>query len=139
MIADQHRTVLFPDEGQHPADGAGCDPSLLGAVFARADVLAKDIQVQQSDEGLKLAQARFDVGMANFADVAQAKSALETFRAALVTSRANLLQSEGALRNMMGCPPSDANRLVPCTAPIKSASRSIGNTSSAWPNRSGPI
>ena len=64
-------------------------------VFARADVLAKDIQVQQSDEGLKLAQARFDVGMANFADVAQAKSALETFRAALVTSRANLLQSEG--------------------------------------------
>lgn len=86
-------------------------------VAARTDVWARRQQVQQGEESYNLAVANFQVQRANAGDVAQARTALATFRANLVASEANLLGAEAAIRNLLGFPPADGRQIVPVTPP----------------------
>jgi outer membrane protein TolC len=85
--------------------------------FAQVDVWAREQQVRQGQVALDRANARLAVGIANITEVAQAGVSLESFRANLIAARANLLNREAALRNIMGLPPSDERRLMPVTPP----------------------
>lgn len=87
-------------------------------VFARTDVWAREQQVSQGKVALNFADAQKRAGRGNAGDVAQAKLALANFRANLVAAKANELQREAALRNILGLPPSDGQRLVPITPPF---------------------
>lgn len=84
-------------------------------VVARVDVWARRQQVEQGAEALARAQAMLEFGFTDAGQVAQARSALANFRAALVTAQANALQREAALRNILGLPPADGTQLVPTT------------------------
>jgi len=86
-------------------------------VAARTDAWARRQQVIQGQEAYNLAMANFRVGRGNAGDVAQARTALANFRANLVTSEANLLSAEAALRNLLGLPPADRRQIVPVTPP----------------------
>ena len=86
-------------------------------VFARTDVWARQQQAEQGQHAFNLAEARLRHGLGDLADVAQARSALAGFRAALITARANLLEREAALRNILGLPPTEPPRVVPVTPP----------------------
>jgi outer membrane protein TolC len=55
--------------------------------------------------------------MASGADVAQTRVALANFRASLVAARANVLQQEAALRNILGLPLYDSDRITPVSPP----------------------
>lgn len=87
-------------------------------VFARTDVWARRRQVDQLKEAVRRIRARVGVTFDNRADQAQAELALANARANLVSSEANVLQREAALRNLLGLPPSDNTVYVPVTPPI---------------------
>ena len=87
-------------------------------VFARTDVWARRRQVDQLKEAVRRIRARVGVTFDNRADQAQAELALANARANLVSSEANVLQREAALRNLLGIPPSDDSVYVPVTPPI---------------------
>ena len=86
-------------------------------VFARTDVWARGIQVQQAEELVKFSQARQRTGFANITETAQAQSALAQFKAGLIGAKANLMTREAVLQNILGLPPTEPNRLVPVTPP----------------------
>jgi outer membrane protein TolC len=86
-------------------------------VFARTDVWARKQQVEQGQVAFDLAEARLKAGFGSVAQVAQTRSALANFRANLVSSQANLLQREGALRNILGLPPTVPERLTLTSPP----------------------
>jgi len=86
-------------------------------VVARVDVWVRRRQVEQAEEALRVGEARFRGNINDIAQVAQARSALANFRAALVTAEANVIQREAALRNLLGLPPSDGTELIPVTEP----------------------
>lgn len=86
-------------------------------VFARLDVWAREIQVEQAGEALKREEARRLAGIGDIRNVAQARVTLNQFKAALIASRANALAREGSLRNLLGLPPADGTRIVPTSAP----------------------
>ncbi len=86
-------------------------------VAARVDVWARQQQTAQGREALERAEALLQFGFGHAGEVAQARSALANFQAALVTAQANVLQREDALRNMLGLPPTDDRQLVPVTPP----------------------
>ena len=86
-------------------------------VFARTDVWARRQQVEQGRWAAQFAETKMKIGSANLSEVAQARSALAGFRANLVTSEANVLQREAALRNILRLPPADNTRIVPVTPP----------------------
>jgi outer membrane protein TolC len=85
--------------------------------FAQVDVWAREQQVVQGREALNRTEAQQVVGIANEADVAQARVAYEGFRANLIAAEANRLAREAALRNIIGLSPSDGRRLTPATSP----------------------
>jgi outer membrane protein TolC len=87
-------------------------------VAARVDVWARQRQVEQAQQALRQARGGLETGRATLADVAQAGTALASFRAQLVSSEANLIQREAALRNILRLPPADDRLLVPTTTPI---------------------
>ncbi len=86
-------------------------------VFARTDLWARQQQVNQLEITLDRAEAVLRSGLGARGDVALARSSLATFRATLIGSRANVLQSEAALRNILGLPPYGEQRLVPISPP----------------------
>ncbi len=86
-------------------------------VFARLSLWAAEIQYEQSTAAYEREEARRQAGIINIRDVAQAKVTLNGFKAALVSARADVLSREGALRNVLGLPPSDKSLLVPVSAP----------------------
>ena len=86
-------------------------------VFARTDVWAREQQVEQAEFAYDRAQARKRIGSDNIGDVAQAQVSLANFRASLVTARANQLNQEAALRNILGFPPDSLSRIIPTTPP----------------------
>ena len=86
-------------------------------VFARTDVWARQQQADQGRAAHERATARLNSGIGNAAEVAQTRSAWANFRATLIASRANLLQREAVLRNMLGLPPTDPFHIVPVTFP----------------------
>lgn len=86
-------------------------------VLARINVWARRIQVQQSEEGFRLADAKLRTGLGAAGDVALARVTYTQFRANLVAAEADQLTREAALRNILGLPPSDGRRIVPVSAP----------------------
>lgn len=89
--------------------------SYWSLVFARTDVWARRQQVDQNAEALRRAEARLQAGLADVAEVSQARSALANFKANLIASESNLLNQEEALANIMGLPPT--GHLLPVTPP----------------------
>ena len=90
-----------------------------GLVSARTDVWARRQQETQSKGALDLAEARLRAGLVDVSDVAQARLAYHNFRASLITAESTLLQREAALRNVLGFPPYDPERIVPVTPPAQ--------------------
>ncbi|MBX7103289.1 MAG: TolC family protein [Gemmataceae bacterium] len=86
-------------------------------VFARTELWARQIQVQQAEGAYKREEARKASGLGDLKDVAQAKSTYTQFKALLVAAEAAVLTREGALRNILGIPPDDGRVLVPVSAP----------------------
>ncbi|MDX1944727.1 MAG: TolC family protein [Pirellulaceae bacterium] len=86
-------------------------------VASRTTAWARRRQVEQAEFAYKLADARFRVQIDNGADVAQARVTLAQFRAQLIAADADVLQREGALRNILGLPPWDEAQLIPSTEP----------------------
>jgi outer membrane protein TolC len=86
-------------------------------VAARVAVLATENQVRQLEFNLRFADAQFRVGRRNNADPAQARTSLALFKSSLIAAKNNVLQSEAALRNLLGLPPWDRAELVPTTEP----------------------
>ncbi|MEX0714552.1 MAG: TolC family protein, partial [Pirellulales bacterium] len=86
-------------------------------VAARMAVWVGERQVEQADFAFRLADALFRHGFTSGADRAQARVTRANFRASLVTARADVIQREAALRNILGLPPADAAQLVPVTPP----------------------
>jgi outer membrane protein TolC len=88
-------------------------------VQSRTDVIARTKQVEQSKEALDRARARLKAGLGDLGDVAQAELAYTQFKATLIAAEANVLTREGALRNILGLPPTDDRRIVPVSVPTK--------------------
>lgn len=88
-------------------------------VQARTELWAREIQVEQLEFSFRSLEARADVGLRNRPDAAQAQASWSNAKATLVRARAAVLQREAALRNIMGLPPEDGNRLVPSTPPTR--------------------
>jgi len=86
-------------------------------VFARTELWARRIQLQQSDEALQREKARVAAAMASRRDLAQASVTYHQFRASLIAAEANVLNREGALRNILGIPPTDDRVIVPTSEP----------------------
>ncbi len=86
-------------------------------VLARMQVWAAEIQVEQSEEAYKREEARRQAQIGDIRNVAQAKVTLSQFRANLIAARANVLDREAALRNIIGLPPSDGKVIIPVSAP----------------------
>ncbi len=101
----------------------GVAEAYWSVVFARTDVWAREQQVEQGQAAYQRAAARLSSGIGNSAQVAQTRSAWATFRATLIGSRANLLQREAQLRNILGVPPTDPMRIVPVTPPNRNRLR----------------
>jgi outer membrane protein TolC len=88
-------------------------------VFARTDVWARQKQVEQAQFTVALAEAKERTGSGNIRDVAQAKVTLANLKATLVAAEANLLQRDDALRNILGLPPNEPERITPTTPPTR--------------------
>ena len=86
-------------------------------VYARTDVWSKQQQIEQLEVVVNRIKSRVKVAFDNRADLSQVQVTLANTRAALVTSRANVIQREDALRNIIGMPPSDGKRLIPYSPP----------------------
>ncbi len=86
-------------------------------VAARTDVWSKQQQIDQLTEVVKRIKARVKTENDNRADLSQVQVTLANTRANLITSRANMIQREDVLRNMIGMPPSDGMRLIPHSPP----------------------
>ena len=87
-------------------------------VQARTDLWARQRQVEQLNFANERAQARLEIGDANRGEAAQTQLAYENFRASLITAEANVLQREAALRNVMGIPPYEEERMIPVSSLI---------------------
>jgi outer membrane protein TolC len=88
-------------------------------VQARTALWAREKQVEQTRFALDYTEAQQRAGFRDIGDVAQTRVAYYNFRANLIAARANVLQREAALRNLLGLPPEDGNRLVPSTPPTR--------------------
>jgi len=86
-------------------------------VFARLAVWATEIQYDQAEESYKIAMARRVVGLGDAGTEAQAKVTFNQFRASLIAARADVLDREAALRNVIGLPPADGRVLIPTSSP----------------------
>jgi outer membrane protein TolC len=86
-------------------------------VFARTDLWAREQQTQQAEFAYRQASARAKTENISSAEVAQTRVSLANFRAALISSRATLLQREAALRNLLGLPPYAESRFLPVSPP----------------------
>ena len=87
-------------------------------VYARTDLWARQQQVEQGRLAVERTEAMvLKQGLGRAADVPQARSALANFRANLVSSEANVLQREAALRNILGRPAYEPVRIVPVSPP----------------------
>ncbi len=88
-------------------------------VQARTELWAREKQEEQLRRVLEFSTARLKQGVADAGDVSQSKLAYANIRANLIAARANVLQREAALRNIVGLPPEDGERIVPSTPPTR--------------------
>lgn len=87
-----------------------------GLVFARVDVWVRQEQVEESAFAYERAKSRQAQGTADAAEVAQTRAALARFRVALISAKAEALNREATMRNVLGVPAADAAQLIPVTA-----------------------
>lgn len=87
-------------------------------VLARTELWAREQQVRQLEFRVKQLEDSLEVGNEGLSPLAQARVALENFRANVLVAEGNLLQRESALRNVLGLSPYDNDRLVPTTPMI---------------------
>lgn len=88
-------------------------------VQARTELWAREKQEEQLLQAYDRLEALFRTGTRDQADVAQARLAYANIRASVIAARASVLQREAALRNIMGLPPEDGERIVPSTPPTR--------------------
>ena len=88
-------------------------------VAARTSLWAREKQLEASRQELDRVEAQLEAGLVGIAEVSQARVAYANFRAQLVSARGQLIQSEADLRNLLGLPPEDGQRLVPSTPPTR--------------------
>jgi outer membrane protein TolC len=84
-------------------------------VLARTELWARRQQVDQLEFAVKRAEDALEVGNEGLSPLAQARVALENFRANVLVAEGNLLQRESALRNVLGLSPFDNDRIIPTT------------------------
>jgi outer membrane protein TolC len=85
--------------------------------YAQTEAWARRQQVQQGAEALERAEARLQAGLGDVGDVAQARVSYENFQATLVAAEANVLNQEALLRNLLGRPPSEPQRITLASVP----------------------
>jgi outer membrane protein TolC len=73
--------------------------------------------VNQLRKTLEYAEGKFEVGGGDIGEVSQARTSLRNFEAILIGSKANVLNLEAALANVMGLPP--GVHLAPYSFPTK--------------------
>lgn len=88
-------------------------------VEARTQLWAREQQVEQAKAAFDRVEGQFRAELVDMGTVAQPKVAYYNFKANLVTAKANVIQREAALRNLLGLPPEDGLRLVPSTPPTR--------------------
>lgn len=86
-------------------------------VLARTNVWVREQQIAQLQEASDLAQGRFRAGFSDLGTRSQARVALLNAESALIAARASQLDTEAALRNLLGLPPYDPLQVVPTTPP----------------------
>ena len=95
----------------------GVAEAYWGFSQARTEQWARQIQTDVSREQFERELARLKVGLASRGDEAQARLTYNQFRSQLVAAKAVVLAREGALRNLLGLPPSDGKAIVPSSPP----------------------
>src|SRR5207237_6451423 len=95
-----------------------CIGAYWNLVAARTTAWARRRQVEQAQFAFEQADARYQAALGNYGDRAQAKTSLSQFRAQVIAADANVLQAEGALRNLLGLPPWDEAQIIPTTEPV---------------------
>jgi outer membrane protein TolC len=88
-------------------------------VQARTNVWAIKFQVETAEFAWNRASAMRITGLGSLSDEAQARVTLNQFKANLIAAEAAILADEGALRNILGLPPSDDRRIVPDSVPTE--------------------
>ncbi|MEZ6138004.1 MAG: TolC family protein [Pirellulaceae bacterium] len=88
-------------------------------VFARTDLWVREQQVKQLEFANERTQARLEIRDVSLGEAAQTRVAYEGFRANLIAAQANLLNREAALRNVLGLPPYEAERIIPVSPLIE--------------------
>jgi len=88
-------------------------------VEARTQLWAREKQVEQAKAAFDRVEGQFRADLVDIGDVAQPRVAYANFKANLVTARGNVIQREAALRNLLGLPPEDGQRMVPSTPPTR--------------------
>jgi outer membrane protein TolC len=73
--------------------------------------------LRQAFETYKISQASFQAGRVAISDLAQARGQYEQFRGQRLIALDAVLENERQLRGMLGMPPEDCTRLVPCDTP----------------------
>jgi outer membrane protein TolC len=86
-------------------------------VQARVNAWARKIQEQQSKEAYDRESARLKTGFSDVGTVSQTRVTYNQFRANRIAAEADVLTREGALRNILGLPPSDDRQIIPTSAP----------------------
>jgi outer membrane protein TolC len=86
-------------------------------VAARVAVWATEQQVEQAEFAFRRAEQLARLEIERGSTYAQARTTLANFRANLVAARADALQREAALRNLLGLPPWDQAQIVPSSEP----------------------
>lgn len=86
-------------------------------VQSRVTAWARKIQEEQSKEAFERESARFKSGFSDVGNVSQTRVTYNQFRADRIAADADVLAREGALRNLLGLPPTDNRRIVPTSVP----------------------
>jgi outer membrane protein TolC len=86
-------------------------------VLARTEAAVLERQLDLSEETFKREDARLRTGIGDRGTEAQARVLYKQFQVSLIAAKANVLTQEGALRNILGIPPSDDRRIVPTSPP----------------------
>ena len=109
-------------------------------VGARTDVWAREQQVERAEFDFRQAEAEFRIGAEGWRRSGPGPHVRwPTSRRSLIAARANVLQSEAALRNILGLPPWDEARARPDhRADARPATSPTGRSWSSWPRSGGP-
>lgn len=116
-LQQEQSYFLFKDSMQELVRGT--ISAYWSLVQARTELWAREKQEAQLRGAYDRLKAQYGAKLRNSGDVAQAKVSYDIIRANVIGARANVLQREDALRNMIGLPPEDGQRIVPSTPPTR--------------------